>query len=600
MRLGRYRGLRDAPSAVACTATATMCCEPASCPEGESCTLNNTWGCSREDNNITTCENGETCVQSQSQCWVLGGAHYDTFDGQVFEFQGNCTYTLIQKKTNDASENNALWVGVQKDRTFNQASSFKAIHVKVAKDNIYRAEEGSVWPPRVLRHSLPCHLRGPIQVNPLPPCPVWKPACVTRGSSWMATPACPCPSVAAVTTATITAATRPTGLTRDAPYTDPNTHQIRCHSDSCGSDECCGLEGGVRSCVHDLKQTCVYTSQHVITFDRCDYDFRGTCQYQLLGVCGQNQGLDAIWVQTDAESALHVLVNVSGVIVKLNSENTENIEVNGVKRNMPCHFSPSALAFSLHLHTYIYTDTGFEFSLSTDGIIDLNGTQQHLSPELFGKLWRSGQNPLACVEGCLGGSCPECSSADLARFSDPEACRKILEVNGPFRHCHGKVDPSSFYKRCVSDLCLHGGLQPALCHSLADYTAVCFSRKAPVYAWRSPGFCYPSCPSSTSYNTSSASVGLCLGWQNNTSRVASKHRERTASVNQVNGVYENLPFSQNNITVHEKNNGWISIKVPRSTEPMSDLRNPILVKISDIYHQTTCGLCGNYNDDPLR
>uniref|UniRef100_A0A3B4YYT4 VWFD domain-containing protein n=1 Tax=Stegastes partitus TaxID=144197 RepID=A0A3B4YYT4_9TELE len=79
----------------------------------------------------TTCENGETCVQSQSQCWVLGGAHYDTFDGQVFEFQGNCTYTLIQKKTNDASENNALWVGVQKDRTFNQASSFKKMQLPV-------------------------------------------------------------------------------------------------------------------------------------------------------------------------------------------------------------------------------------------------------------------------------------------------------------------------------------------------------------------------------------------------------------------------------------------------------------------------------------
>lgn len=26
-----------------CSATATMCCEPVSCPKGESCTLNNTW-----------------------------------------------------------------------------------------------------------------------------------------------------------------------------------------------------------------------------------------------------------------------------------------------------------------------------------------------------------------------------------------------------------------------------------------------------------------------------------------------------------------------------------------------------------------------------
>lgn len=185
-------------------------------------------------------------------------------------------------------------------------------------------------------------------------------------------------------------------------------------------------------------------------------------------------------------------------------------------RNMPYHFSPTALAFSLGLHTYIYTDTGFEFSLSIEGMVSIslsskytnaacglcgnfnsdpaddltaNGPREHLSPEHFGKAWRrSGPNPW-CVEGCLGGSCPKCSSERLARFSDPEACGKILEVNGPFRHCHGKVDPSSFYKRCASDLCLHGGLQPALCHSLAEYTAVCLSHKATVYAWRSPGFC---------------------------------------------------------------------------------------------------------------
>lgn len=66
---------------------------------------------------------------------------------------------------------------------------------------------------------------------------------------------------------------------------------------------------------------------------------------------------------------------------------------------------------------------------------------------------------------------------------------------------------------------------------------------------------------------------------------------------QVNGVYENLPFSQNNVTVHQKN-GWLTIKAPQSFMLMTDLQNHFLVKIPDIYHQTTCGLCGNYNDNP--
>lgn len=48
-------------------------------------------------------------------------------------------------------------------------------------------------------------------------------------------------------------------------------------------------------------------------------------------MCGQKQDLDdvQVYVQTDGylESALHVLVNVSGVLVKLNNKNNEKIEV---------------------------------------------------------------------------------------------------------------------------------------------------------------------------------------------------------------------------------------------------------------------------------
>lgn len=72
--------------------------------------------------------------------------------------------------------------------------------------------------------------------------------------------------------------------------------------------------------------------------------------------------------------------------------------------------------------------------------------------------WDSGHNPWWEESSLYSIECLVC-------FADLKAWGKILEVNGPFRHCHGKVDPSSFHKRCVSDLCLHGGLQPRLCHS---------------------------------------------------------------------------------------------------------------------------------------
>ncbi|KAE8288669.1 IgGFc-binding protein Fcgamma-binding protein antigen [Larimichthys crocea] len=498
-----------------CSATATVFCEPASCPEGERCTLNDTWGCSRKADNDTVCKNGETCgVHSQphqTPCWVLGGAHFYTFDGKVFEFHGNCTYTLIQ--------------------TLNTTMSCPL--------NSHYKSCGTACPATCQDpfRSRPCTLTcvETCQCDP---------GFVLDGNNCVLLSQCGCThnGYNYHSNQTFWADEECT----EQCICDPHTHQTHCHLDSCGPDEYCSLQNGVRSCVLHHQQTCMYTGHHIVTFDQHDYDLHGTCQYQLVGVCEQKQGLDGIqvYIQTDGhlESALYILVNVSGVLVKLSSKNTENIEVDGVKRNMPYRFSPTALAFSLGLHTYIYTDVGFEFSLSVEGIVSIslstkyanatcglcgnfnsdpaddlpaNKTQEQLSPERFGKAWRRGQNSWCC----LGGSCPKCSSENQARFSDPEACGKILEVNGPFRHCHGKVDPSSFYKRCVSDLCLHGGLQPALCHSLAAYTAVCLSHKAIVYAWRNPEFCYPSCPSSTRYNMSSASVHLCLGCQNNTVEV---------------------------------------------------------------------------------
>lgn len=112
---------------------------------------------------------------------------------------------------------------------------------------------------------------------------------------------------------------------------DPLTHQTLCHSDSCGLDEHCDLQDGIRSCVLHPEQTCMYTRHHIATFDQRDYDLQGTCQYQLVGMHGQKQGLDAIQVytQTDGhlESALNVLVNVSGVLMNLNSKNMDYIEV---------------------------------------------------------------------------------------------------------------------------------------------------------------------------------------------------------------------------------------------------------------------------------
>lgn len=66
------------------------------------------------------------------------------------------------------------------------------------------------------------------------------------------------------------------------------------------------------------------------------------------------------------------------------------------------------------------------------------------------------------VEDFLRGTCCKCSLQHLPRPSSPVSCGKILQVNGPFGHCHGVEDPFRIYKQCVGDLYLQEGLQAAL------------------------------------------------------------------------------------------------------------------------------------------
>ncbi|KAM9782502.1 IgGFc-binding protein [Neosynchiropus ocellatus] len=633
-----------------CSATAKLSCEPATCPEGESCTLHDTWRCAGKGEHRCHCDpgfvlNGDTCVPS-SHCGC-------TYNGE--RYLGNQTF----------------W-----------------------------ADESC---------SEQC-------------------------------------------------------------YCDPDTFQTRCKSSSCGLDEYCGLEGGVISCVLHQWQLCTYTGHHLTTFDHHDYDLHGTCQYQLLGFCEGGPDLEAVQVHIQSDghplSAVNVLIRLSDVVVKLNSD---SVEVNGTKKNLPFHFNHSAVAFSLGLHMYFYTDFGFGLSLSREGLLAIGvsrkygnstcglcgnfngdpdddltarGTKDRLGPDGFVKLWKSGQNPW-CVDGCLGGSCPTCTSERSVQYSDLEACGKILAVNGPFRHCHGRVDPSRFYQRCVTDLCLHGYHQPLLCRALSAYTAACLVRGAEVLPWSRSDFCGDSCPANTRYSTRSTSAHLCLGWGNRTvelplytsencvceaglvlsgshcvlpqdcgcfhhgeymragqtaltceqsctchagghvschtvscgedeecsfvggvrgcrpkPRVAdcsmdgshyttfdgqifdfhgscnytlvetcrpessggrlliytsgnySLGRQMSVQVKnmslrmssdfpgflQVNGVEENFPFSQAGVTVYQENE-WRTIKAPM-VEVKTDLHNHVRVRLSGGYRHTTCGLCGNYNDDP--
>lgn len=85
-------------------------------------------------------------------------------------------------------------------------------------------------------------------------------------------------------------------------------------------------------------------------------------------------------------------------------------------------------------------------------------------------LWR--------VKGCQGGTCPKCSLSIWPDFPAQHLVGKFCKLMDHSDSVTVLWTPPVFYKQCVSDLCIHEGLQAARWCSLAEYTSVCLSHKA--------------------------------------------------------------------------------------------------------------------------
>lgn len=121
-----------------------------------------------------------------------------------------------------------------------------------------------------------------------------------------------------------------------------------------------------------------------------------------------------------------------------------------------------------------------------DDLIPKNGDKP-VSPVDFGTSWRVAEIP-GCVEGCKG-VCPDCDITEKVRYEKSDFCGMMKDPKGPFRDCHAKVDPASFFDDCVYDVCLYKGRKDVLCEAITSYTSACQEAGAKVYSWRTSQFC---------------------------------------------------------------------------------------------------------------
>ena len=107
----------------------------------------------------------------------------------------------------------------------------------------------------------------------------------------------------------------------------------------------------------------------------------------------------------------------------------------------------------------------------------------------FGASWKVGVPGVVCEDGCVGDSCPKCPASEMKEIDSD--CSILTDPKGPFAVCHAVIDPASYYRDCVYDVCVAGakGHTQMLCHSINAYVIDCQDIGTKVLNWRSQSLC---------------------------------------------------------------------------------------------------------------
>ena len=105
----------------------------------------------------------------------------------------------------------------------------------------------------------------------------------------------------------------------------------------------------------------------------------------------------------------------------------------------------------------------------------------------FGAAWKVAVSGVVCEDGCSGDLCPKCDATKKKVFE--KDCQVLTEPKGPFAACHNVIDPASYFRDCVYDVCMVNGDRAVLCDSISAYMMDCQSFGVKIPIWRTPTFC---------------------------------------------------------------------------------------------------------------
>ncbi|XP_041034737.1 IgGFc-binding protein-like isoform X2 [Carcharodon carcharias] len=308
---------------------------------------------------------------------------------------------------------------------------------------------------------------------------------------------------------------------------------ISCESAGCQPQESCGLQDGKYGC-HPLGHgTCSASGDpHYKTFDRFSYDYMGNCTYTFTKLCqpsSSSSGLPSFNVETSNEHrgrntrvsyVRAVYVEVYGHRVTL--AKNRRVILDGRRVNLPAFVEDKLEIRVSGGFVALETDFGLRVRYNGNHHVDVtvpssyagqlcglcgnyngNKTDDNLKPDSsvagstdeLGESWLISDNTTGCL---TSGGIETCDKEVEQEAQNSGSCGLIKDPTGPFKECHVKLPPETYFGNCLYDLCASDGDLTLLCSSLQSYAALCAQAGVPI-TWRNKTFCPLNCPSGSHY-----------------------------------------------------------------------------------------------------
>ncbi|XP_011369989.1 zonadhesin [Pteropus vampyrus] len=327
---------------------------------------------------------------------------------------------------------------------------------------------------------------------------------------------------------------------------------IQCRPFICPSGSHCqpSSNGNSRCTPNKLEQCSIFGDPHYRTFDGLSYRFQGRMTYTLIKTVDMLpdgvvplvvEGRNKMYIPLSTIFLHEIIVMVYGYTVQLQAE--LQLVVNNQKMAIP--YNPNEHLWVTMRGHRLYLITDFKLVVSFGGrnnaVISLPSMYQGLVRGLCGNFDKNPKNEFMLPNGALiqninnfghswevkmkgglarfsrsiqeeekrekeelGFHVSDCSPEQLELINSTQACRVLVDPQGPFAACHQTVAPEPFQEHCVFDLCVARdpkAQEELRCQVLSGYAIICQEAGTTLASWRDHTRCALACPANTVYQS---------------------------------------------------------------------------------------------------